>query len=901
MRNAFSAFSPRLATALPAAFSKASVAAFCAAIAFTTLAGCETHFTNAGPDGWTGADGVNADGASSDGLNGAAEKLFIGDGVGAKCKTDDTCRGGLACTGGVCMPAGKKLANDACILSADCEKQLQCGFFGFCVPNGGKGVTEVCTSVSDCTKGLYCDLLGVSGFCTAPAKTAKDLYGACKGSGDCLPGLHCGDAKTCLPGSVTLNPDLFPGSTCPVRQEEQLPFQARNRIPRGDESVHGFYSTPFPSNLRLTKAGKVDLSAHPRPGTGLIGLDLVGNVINSIGAEMTGFSVAPGVYFRWTRPLDPKTFYQSGPTQNIHFVELTPGLPPAAYQVDYTTNFQPARNKYICGNWLTVHPTWKRPLKSKTTYAVYVTDTVRAVLPEGAEPKDALPVQGDDLPLLLATKAPKAAADKAAWDHYAPLRAFIAANKVPAAKIVAATLFTTQDPTRLMRQFGEIANKSVAPAIIGAVHRCGVSKGASPCATPGFAATPEGKAGKTDPRDCPANAAAAAWNEYHFLLKVPVYQAGTRPYLTGGGSLKLVGDKPQIVGYEDVCTALTLPKTKMPAAGWPTLIYAHGTGGSHRSGVGQMAKQVTALKDGSISTNMAMLGIDQPMHGSRRGLPLDPGPLFYNFANPPAAKGNFYQGAADNHTLIRFLRSFASSFSGAGNVRFDKAKLYYMGHSQGGTTGPLFAPYAHDGNGNAFIHGYIFSGAGAGLVFSLLNKKSPADATIGIKLALQEVDLDEYHPVLALFQYYYDEVDPLVYGPLYYTEPLSQPVHVLHTFGQGDTYTPPETSRVFAASTGGEQLRQPDAGDWFDLISDLGMKDFVHKAPVAANIQLDWNEKTYKITGVTVQHLNDAKKSTDGKAYDGHFVAFRDKLCNKQVGTFLATAISKGTPSVPNK
>ena len=385
MRNAFSAFSPRLATALPAAFSKASVAAFCAAIAFTTLAGCETHFTNAGPDGWTGADGVNADGASSDGLNGAAEKLFIGDGVGAKCKTDDTCRGGLACTGGVCMPAGKKLANDACILSADCEKQLQCGFFGFCVPNGGKGVTEVCTSVSDCTKGLYCDLLGVSGFCTAPAKTAKDLYGACKGSGDCLPGLHCGDAKTCLPGSVTLNPDLFPGSTCPVRQEEQLPFQARNRIPRGDESVHGFYSTPFPSNLRLTKAGKVDLSAHPRPGTGLIGLDLVGNVINSIGAEMTGFSVAPGVYFRWTRPLDPKTFYQSGPTQNIHFVELTPGLPPAAYQVDYTTNFQPARNKYICGNWLTVHPTWKRPLKSKTTYAVYVTDTVRAVLPEGAE------------------------------------------------------------------------------------------------------------------------------------------------------------------------------------------------------------------------------------------------------------------------------------------------------------------------------------------------------------------------------------------------------------------------------------------------------------------------------------------------------------------------------------
>ena len=126
-------------------------------------------------------------------------------------------------------------------------------------------------------------------------------------------------------------------------------------------------------------------------------------------------------------------------------------------------------------------------------------------------------------------------------------------------------------------------------------------------------------------------------------------------------------------------------------------------------------------------------------------------------------------------------------------------------------------------------------------------------------------------------------------------------MHVLHTYGQNDTYTPPETSRVFAASTGGWQLRQADAGDWFDPIADLGMKDHLHKATVTGNIQLTWNKKTYKVTGVTVQHLNDAKKSTSGQPYDGHFVAFRDKLCSKQVGAFLATAISKGTPSVPHK
>lgn len=857
------------------------------ALVVTLSVGCEDYFTNAGP---AGADG-SADGEAD---AGASSVLFNGEGVGAKCTDDDVCRSGLACTSGACAPSGKKAANDACLLSAECEGELQCGFFGFCVVSGGRKVNETCTSVSDCEKGLFCNLQGVTGFCTAPAKVPKDLYASCKETKECWPGLHCNASGQCMPGSVTLSPDLFPGSTCPVREEAELPFQARNHIPRGDEATQGFYATPFPSDLRIKK-GKVDLSAHPRPGTGLIGLDLIGNVIDGLSAEMDGFSIAPTIYFRWTRPLDPKSLVTSGPQRNVFFFNAKTGE-----QVEFTQSFKPARNKYICANWLAIHPTWKNALDAKTTYVVYITDSVRADLGEGADPKELVPAQSADLKTLLSNVAPKDATEKAAWDAYKTLRKVIADKKQPVAKIVAATQFTTQDPTRFMRQFNEIALKAKAPKLMAKAFQCGVDKGTSPCATPGI------KAGTTDPRGCPANAASNPWREYHLQLEMPTYQDGARPYLDGGGQLKVQSGKPQITGYETVCMTLTVPKSAKPAAGWPLVLYAHGTGGSHRSGAAQMGKQLSTLKDGPTSVAMATLGIDGSMHGNRRGVAahaanIDPGPLFYNFANPPAAKGNFYQGAADNFTLIRYVRAAKLDLVGAGKVNFNPKKLYYMGHSQGGTTGPLFAPYAHDLSGNSYLHAYVFSGAGAGLVFSLLNKKSPEDATIGIKLALQEVDLDEYHPALALFQYYYDEVDPLVYGPLYYTKPDSQPVHVLHTFGQGDTYTPPETSRIYAASTGGKLLKPTDAGDWFDPIDDLGVIPADHKATVSGNISAKFNGKTYKVTGVTVQHLNDTKQSTNGKAYDGHFIAFKDKLCNKQVGTFFATAVAKGTPAVPHK
>ena len=101
--------------------------------------------------------------------------------------------------------------------------------------------------------------------------------------------------------------------------------------------------------------------------------------------------------------------------------------------------------------------------------------------------------------------------------------------------------------------------------------------------------------------------------------------------------------------------ALTVPKTTMPAGGWPLVIFAHGTGGSFRSHVpeGVAANLAGAMSSAGVATPMAVLGIDQVETGTRRGASTEsPDNLFYNFANPGASRGNPMQGAADQASLF---------------------------------------------------------------------------------------------------------------------------------------------------------------------------------------------------------------------------------------------------------
>ncbi len=836
------------------------------------LAGCESYFDHPADDAATTDD--------------AGYTQFSGAGVGKACATTADCRLGLACESGVCKAVGVTPANGTCLLSAECAAGLQCGWAGFCVPAGTGDVGTECSSSSSCMSGLFCNLMSLSGVCTAQSASAGDLGATCAHSSDCMNGLICSSArKICVPGSLTLNPDLYPGVECDEDGDAAAPFQAVVEMP-ADGTYTDFYTLPFPNDL-LKVNGHIDVSKHPAPGVGFVGFDAIAGVKAEIGNEMTGFGLSTAIYMRFTRPLDQTTLSTAGPSASVQLIDLTTGQ-----QIGpLTATFHAARNKYICANWLYVHTAWSQLLTPGHTYALVVTDAARPdpALVSGTTTPTVAPY----LQMLTAATAPTDATQKPAWDTYKPLRTWLGgAGASVAPHLLGATQFTTWEPRTWTQQLATAASTALAPTIKDNQWTLCEAGTKSPCADPAFAGP------GVDQRQCPAQP-SPDYYELHARINLPMYQDGTLPFqgAGSGGNLYLGADgKPTPHDFKAVCMAVTIPKNvPMPANGWPLIVMAHGTGGCMRSMAESFGTQVSAIHAPNGQTvHYATLGIDQPMHFDRRGpgVTTDPGPLFYNFANPVAARGNFYQGAADNYTLFRWAKTFSGTPDPkVGKVSFDASTFVFFGHSQGSTTGPMFLPYQSDPP----LAGTILSGCGGSLPYGLLGKKLPYDASVGLRIGLQEMALDEEHPALNLLQYYFEASDPLLYAPQIAWQPAQgKGIHVLHSYGHGDNYTPPATSRVFAGALHGEAAQDtvPPAS-WFDAMLDLG-EAVVTAFPIANNL----NANGKPLTVVTVQALNDpADAIVPGTAYDGHFIMFDDKVIQNQGMQFLAT-LAQGAPII---
>jgi hypothetical protein len=200
---------------------------------------------------------------------------------------------------------------------------------------------------------------------------------------------------------------------------------------------------------------------------------------------------------------------------------------------------------------------------------------------------------------------------------------------------------------------------------------------------------------------------------------------------------------------------------------------------------------------------MAMIGIDQVLHGPRDPSGNNPELTFFNLQNLPAARDNVKQGAADDFQLLRLVENFAVEKAPQTGrpLRFDKRRIYFLGHSQGGLTGPLFLA------AEPKVSAGVLSGAGAVLILSLLNKTAPNDIAALVESLLQETPLPE-HPLLNLLQAYFESADPANYGPLLFREPPAgvPPKSIFQTLGLTDHYTPVPNIAAFALSLGVQPL-----------------------------------------------------------------------------------------------
>ena len=119
---------------------------------------------------------------------------------------------------------------------------------------------------------------------------------------------------------------------------------------------------------------------------------------------------------------------------------------------------------------------------------------------------------------------------------------------------------------------------------------------------------------------------------------------------------------PKPARLEELRFAVSIPKGTMPEGGWPVVLYAHGTGGNYRTFVDEkLAEEVSEIKDdqGQVLTRLAMISIDQNLHGPRGTE--SPDSVFFNPQNPAASVHNVVQGGIDAYSLLRMVRELKMS------------------------------------------------------------------------------------------------------------------------------------------------------------------------------------------------------------------------------------------------
>ncbi|MBX3230705.1 MAG: hypothetical protein KIT84_00700 [Labilithrix sp.] len=772
------------------------------------------------------------DGSLPDGPN-----LSLPKGVGEPCETDPDCRPGLACKDKTCQPGRSTPAGGDCIISAECVADHYCGPEAKCAPAGSGDDGAACQSDGDCKAGLRCNIVGLATQCQPEGN--KDVGGACQTAGECFGGLVCAPDGKCAPfpgGPIAI--PKFTGVPCDPPETENV--TAFFEVPRGGAALKDYFRLPYPNDVRTSATGKPVMKDFPTPGADILGYDLVARWASFIEASplVTGFSAYPTTIFRFSGEID---FASLDPKDTTVYVDLTTGQK-LAHNWGYTTG----RSAYVCENSISFRPPLGGPLVSGHTYAVFFTTAVKA-----KDGKDI--VRSADLNALLGATDPGGELG-AGWRQYEKLRTWAPANSVPLASILNAAIFTVGDHDAVGKALPQLVSSSPAPAAKQWV-KCG-GGAVSPCAQ------------RDGERACPATPAAGI-DEYHALISIPLFQRGNEPFIEPADDGAFVN--APATKTVDVCAALTVPAGSAAVGPLPTVIYAHGTGGTFRSHAAEGNVGPRLAKKG-----FAVLGIDQVGHGTRRGASTaDPSVVFFNFSNPPAAQGNVLQGAADQVALVQLLKSNVT-VTGT-SITLSSTQIGYWGHSQGATAGAIAMPYVSG------VAGAVFSGEGGSLIDSLLTKTSPVNFAALAPALLSELpqNVNANHPVLTMFQNAIDPADPLDHAANATAASAANifPKHLFVPYGQLDTYSTPITQHTYIAAAGLEVA--PNA-------PSAATPDKLYRDPSQGPVTNNKNGKTV----VTRQYGKPANS-------DGHFVAFRDNDAMKDVDDFLATALKGEAPTIP--
>jgi hypothetical protein len=630
-----------------------------------------------------------------------------------------------------------------------------------------------------------------------------------------------------------------------------------------------FYDHPWPSDLRRDPDGTIHVAGFYNPRQ----TPILQQYVALTKGLLHGFSPAAAGYLRFTNDIDPTTLPSDPPsalqpTSSVQLLDVDPQSPEHGQRKLISTFWQQPDGVYWVRDTLAVQPALGYPLRPNTRYALVVTNAVKAADGSAVTPA------GDLAEVLgLAPLEPRV---QAAHDLYAPAVAEVAAAGIAATSIVHLAVFTTNDPTvDLFAAADDVRSNLPAPTV--------------------------------DPTTWAAKDHTAGYDVYEGSYQSPNYQAGTPPYSQSGGSFVYdANGKPVVQNTFAQQFCLVVPNAQacpVPAGGYPIVLYAHGTGGDYRS----IVEERNSFGSLMAQHCLASMGINQPFAGNRPGAPNPADPnydseedlLFFNLNNPIGARTNGQQAALDvveqarlftaTHVTVPATVSRAQSA-----IAFDATKLLFIGHSQGGTNGPLFLAADNQALGG------VLSGSGAMITVALLEKTQPtpsvADAVktiLGLTHPDDAAELNLFHPVLNMAQAIIDPTDPINYAGyiIKHPRPGFTPKSILQTEGvnpdgTGDSFAPPHGIEVHSVALG-----LPREAPGVHVIEEAAWGGLGDVPIPAAGLQGDLaNGAASGVLGQFVPAPND----------DGHFVAFDVPAAHAQVGGFCQSLAADPKGLVPS-
>jgi predicted esterase len=511
---------------------------------------------------------------------------------------------------------------------------------------------------------------------------------------------------------------------CPSFDDDGV--QLRFEVPRSEKD---FFSHPWPSNARRRDDGTLQLAAWPNPTES----STLEEYLSIFGEHSFGYGLNSATYFIASDALDESS---------LSIPELeTMSHASVMYLVDIDQHspeygrFRPLRFKYysqastyLPANAVAALAPFGFTLRSNTTYAVVATNALKANDGRGL-------ATSENFHHAIRKECQSSAAPKL-FEMLAPLRAYFDAQDVDRSAVVAATVFTTQD-------------------VLGEMQRISESVDAQPMLQ-------LRNLHIVDEREDVVMSSAT--------VQMPSFQSGTVPYQShgdGGGINWQPDGSVAVHHYETTRMSFILPlRGEMPESGWPVVLMSHGTGASHTTA---FARTIASTLAGR---GMAVVSYDPTLHGPRDPTGSDERLTFFNLFNVLAARDNVRQGAVDCLMISRLLRSGLQLPAGATrraySARFDGERMAFLGHSQGGLAGsPCMAVEPN-------MKAAVFSGTSGVLNITLQERKAPVDfeALLRSLLALPADEaIDDFHPVLNLFQTFIDPADPISYASAYLSKP----------------------------------------------------------------------------------------------------------------------------------